>query len=52
MVAMNVVGYCECLCLLSMGVFSNQSANIKLIDFGSACMEHNTVYTYIQVLFF
>jgi hypothetical protein len=30
---------------------SNQSANIKLIDFGSACMEHNTVYTYIQVLF-
>ncbi|KAH9574806.1 hypothetical protein CY35_01G078600 [Sphagnum magellanicum] len=31
---------------------SNQSANIKLIDFGSACMEHNTVYTYIQSRFY
>jgi hypothetical protein len=24
-------------------------AQIKLIDFGSACIEPNTVYTYIQV---
>ena len=28
------------------------SPNIKVIDFGSACQEHRTVYTYIQSRFY
>lgn len=28
---------------------SVKSAEIKIIDFGSACMENRTVYSYIQV---
>ncbi|KAH9320504.1 hypothetical protein KI387_015143 [Taxus chinensis] len=31
---------------------SPQSAEIKLIDFGSACMENRTVYSYIQSRFY
>uniref|UniRef100_A0A0D6R4L1 Protein kinase domain-containing protein n=1 Tax=Araucaria cunninghamii TaxID=56994 RepID=A0A0D6R4L1_ARACU len=31
---------------------SLQSAEIKLIDFGSACMENRTVYSYIQSRFY
>lgn len=31
---------------------SLQSAEIKMIDFGSACMEHRTVYSYIQSRFY
>eukprot|EP00252_Welwitschia_mirabilis_P027273 TRINITY_DN9318_c0_g1_i1.p1 TRINITY_DN9318_c0_g1~~TRINITY_DN9318_c0_g1_i1.p1 ORF type:complete len:1022 (-),score=206.92 TRINITY_DN9318_c0_g1_i1:595-3660(-) len=31
---------------------SVQSAEIKLIDFGSACMENRTVYSYIQSRFY
>lgn len=29
--------------------YSLRTAEIKLIDFGSACMEEQTVYSYIQV---
>lgn len=28
------------------------SSNIKVIDFGSACMQQQTVYTYIQSRFY
>ena len=31
---------------------SLRTAEIKLIDFGSACMEEQTVYSYIQVCVF
>merc|ERR1712170_298193 len=31
---------------------SSDSADIKIIDFGSACLEHRTVYTYIQSRFY
>ena len=30
----------------------DSSGNIKVIDFGSACMQHETVYTYIQSRFY
>jgi dual specificity protein kinase YAK1 len=31
---------------------SAQSGDIKLIDFGSACFENRTVYSYIQSRFY
>jgi len=33
-------------------LFSEESDAIKLIDLGSACFTHNTLYTYIQSRFY
>jgi serine/threonine protein kinase len=50
----------EALCVLEQGniihcdmkpenvLLADDKANIKVIDFGSACFENNTIYTYIQ----
>ena len=32
------------------GNSTSKPAEIKIIDFGSACMENRTVYSYIQVI--
>lgn len=40
---------CSCIANPFYCLFSFRSADLKLIDFGSACKEEQTVYTYIQV---
>jgi Serine/threonine protein kinase len=38
--------------LLSFKLYSDRSDIIKLIDLGSSCFLHNTLYTYIQSRFY
>ncbi len=38
--------------IFGLSYFSLQSPQIKVIDFGSACHERQTVYTYIQSRFY